>query len=119
MPRKHDRSTTPPERRRAAKGTTIARFPSGRHTLESFQHFAALQAQLGVNDAETLRQALARAVHVEPLVTVVRESGSVNGDTWHLATCSLSRTDQQRENDECIPECSAVRLALQELEALP
>lgn len=110
MSRKHDRSQTPPHLRRAPKGSTLARFPSGRHTVESFQHFAALQAQLGVNEAETLRQALARAVHVEPLLAVALAAGDtkLRAGVWHLTACPVPF-------QPCSPECSAVRLALQEL----
>lgn len=119
MPRNHDRRRTPPHLRRAPKGSTVMRFPSGFHTLESFQHFATLKEQLRVNSAETLRQALSRAVHVEALVPVALMAGMHIPDVgWHLAVCTYARTNRLRESGDCVPECSAVRLALQELGAL-
>lgn len=116
MPGNFDKSRTPLERRRAPKGSTLGLFPTGRHTLESFQHFAALQAQLGVNAAETIRQALARAVHVEPLVALVSLTGGELLDgVWHWSGCPARRWSRP----PCAPTCSAARLALQELGALP
>jgi hypothetical protein len=61
MPRNHDKNATPRHLRRAPKGSTVARLPSGMHTAQSLADFRALQAQLGTGDAETLRQALALA----------------------------------------------------------
>lgn len=119
MPRNHDRRHTPNHLRRAPKGSTVMRLPSGFHTLESFQHFATLQEQLRTNSAETLRQALARAVHVEALVPLVVSCGGRREvvNDWHLGDCPIYVFDDPRQ--ACSPECSAVRLALQELGSAP
>jgi hypothetical protein len=60
MPR-FNKENTPPEKRRAPKGSRVAegRFP---HTAESQTHFEALKARWGLSDAETHRKALALAV---------------------------------------------------------
>lgn len=108
MARNHDRSTTPPHKRRAPKGSTIARFPSGGHTAESYGNFVQLQEQLGVSDAETVRQALARAVAAGPLGVLAKAEGDEQFGTWHLLRCPAP-------HEPCMPECSAVRTALESL----
>lgn len=56
MPR-HNPENTPPEKRRAAKGTAVARM-SGRHTAESLSALEALKARWCCNEAEAMRRAL-------------------------------------------------------------
>lgn len=47
----------------------MALLPSGRHTVESFQHFTALQTELDTSDAETIRQAFALSLEAKALRT--------------------------------------------------
>jgi hypothetical protein len=110
MPRNHDRRRTPQHLRRAPKGSTVTRLPSGFHTLESFQHFATLQERLRVNSAETLRQALALAVHVEPLRQLALKSGG-----WEVGDHDCLVSNAKGHPAKCLPLCAAVRLALQAL----
>lgn len=56
MPR-HKRDATPPEKRRAEKGSTVGRF-KGDHTPESKADFDALQAYYRLSIAGTFRKAL-------------------------------------------------------------
>lgn len=59
MPR-HNRENTPPERRRAPRGSRAAVVTFG-HTPESLEDFQALQAAYGLSAAETYRKALRAA----------------------------------------------------------
>lgn len=58
MPR-HNRQNTPPEKRRAPKGSLVGR-QTVRHTAASVQHFEALRARWGLSQDETVREALRR-----------------------------------------------------------
>lgn len=57
MPR-HDPSKTPPEKRRARKGSTVDRLPNGSHTVESFSAQEAIQARRRVGEVQAIRLAL-------------------------------------------------------------
>jgi hypothetical protein len=59
MPR-HDTESTPPELRRAPKGSRVGR-QSLHHTAESLSDMAALAAAWGCSDVEAVRRALAES----------------------------------------------------------
>lgn len=56
MPR-HNRENTPPEKRRAPKGSLVGR-ASVSHTAESLGHLEALKAAWCMSESEVLREAL-------------------------------------------------------------